>query len=393
MRTTTRERVLSRLIEEIEAAPTPVMLDVAYEVLAEPLGLQHLWLYIVDYGDEWLHPVPTARAPAAPEGALSVEGTLPGRVYLRREPGEIQGSEGPTLWFPVRNRSETVGVLAMGVSGNDEVARELGPAIAHSIAAAILESRRYSDEFQLVRGGRDLSVAAVLQWELLPLPTHQDTNVRVAGRVEPAEDVGGDAFDFAVNQRHVELALFDAMGHGIRSTLLTTLTVGSYRQSRRRRPDVEGIARDLDRAVAGWPEEAFVTGHVCRLDRLTGRLSWVNAGHPVPLLLRDGRARPLGEPVPMLPFGLEDEPPEAAEIDLQPGDVLVLYSDGVIEARPRGGPQFGLERLADTAVRHVETDPLIAVRAILKDVLRHTQRALRDDATLVLMRWAGPVPD
>lgn len=387
------DRILAETIEALDAAPAPAMIDAAYNTLREPLDLRFLWLFVADYSDENLHPVPTMRAPAPPDEPQSVDGTVAGRVYLKREPELVEDAESQVLWLPVRRRSESVGVLAMGIGADNALARELGPAVAQALAAGVIGSRGHSDEFELARGARDLQIAAVLQWELLPLPTYLDPWVRVAGRVEPAQDIGGDAFDFAVNRDRVEIALFDAMGHGIDATLLTTLTVGAYRQSRRRRDDLMEIALDIEKAVAAHTGDAFVTGHLCRFDQATGLLSWLNAGHPIPLLIRNRSAFPLGDAEPMLPFGLGDSPKEIVEVNLQPRDLVVFYSDGVTEARPRGGVEFGLERIADMAARYADPDPLVAVRTTLQTVRRHANLALRDDATLVLIRWAGPAGD
>jgi serine phosphatase RsbU (regulator of sigma subunit) len=383
-------KILPDVIDALEASPAPAMLDVAYDVLREPLDLRFLWLYLADYSDEELHPYPAERVPAPPEESLSVDGTVGGRVYLTRQPHVVENADGWVLWLPVFRPGESVGVLALGLEDDNPTAREIGPAVARAIGAGVLEARGRSDEFEVARGARDLQIAGVLQWELLPLPTYRDPFVQLAGRVEPAYDIGGDAFDFAVNRDCVHIALFDAMGHGISATLLTTLAVGAYRQSRRRQEDLSAIARDLDVAVARLSAEAFVTGHVCRFDHRSGVLSWLNAGHPVPLLIRHRAASDLGEAEPMLPFGLGDSPKDVVEVPLQPGDLVAFYSDGVTEARPREGGQFGVERLADMAARHADADVLVASRQMLNDVRAHANMVLRDDATLVLMRWAGP---
>jgi serine phosphatase RsbU (regulator of sigma subunit) len=151
------------------------------------------------------------------------------------------------------------------------------------------------------------------------------------------------------------------------------------------------IAREIDEAVAGHPQEdVFVTGHLCRLNT-SGELEWLNAGHPVPLVLRDHTASPLGEAAPMLPFGLHGTPQELVTVQLQPGDIVLFYSDGVIEARPEGGTDFGMERFLDMASRHghPDADTFILVRQVVDSVKEHARGVLRDDATLVAVRWRG----
>jgi serine phosphatase RsbU (regulator of sigma subunit) len=386
-----QDGMLADLLDRLDQAPAAAMMDVSFEALRDAMGLRHLWLYVADYSEEYLKPVPTLQAPPPPDRDISIRGSVPGRVYMTREILEAENEGGPALWVPIFRRSDRLGVLSFGVKEHDPRVTALAPAVALAIGAAVVGAQRHSDLFELARGARQLSIAASLQWELLPLPIYEDPHVELAGRVEPAYDIGGDAFDFAVNADRVEIAIFDAMGHGLRATLMTTLAVGAYRFARRRSESLRDMARDIDEAVHGYSaEEAFVTGHLCRLHR-DGTITWLNAGHPVPLLLRDHSAAPLGDATPMLPFGLEGAPQELETVQLQPGDIVLFFSDGVIEARPEGGEPFGTERFLDMAGRHghPHADPLLLVRQILESVKEHSRNVLRDDATLVAVRWLG----
>jgi serine phosphatase RsbU (regulator of sigma subunit) len=387
-----RDIILAELLDALDAAPAATMLDTTFLVLRKELPIRSLGLYIADYSEERLLLVPAGVAPPPGPGDLAVRGTVAGRVYLTREPVVTENDGGRVLWSPVYRRSDSVGVLALAFDGEDRRLEQLTRAIALALGAAILGARRHSDIFELARGAQHLGLAATMQWDLLPLPNYVDPRFEVAGRVEPAYDIGGDAFDFAANEDIVEIGIFDAMGHGLRSTLLTTLTVGAYRFGRRRRDRLAEVAADIDEAVLNdVAGEAFVTGHLCRLDLTTGVLSWLNAGHPVPLLIRNHSAGPIGEAEPLLPFGLEGTPQPAVEVALQPEDIVLFYSDGVIEARPEGGPEFGMERFLDLAGRHGDADIalLVLVRLILDDVVKHADGVLRDDATLVAVRWTG----
>jgi serine phosphatase RsbU (regulator of sigma subunit) len=381
--------VLMTLLAELDRASASDVLPRSLDVLREPLRLRALDLYVADYGEELLRSV-GAEERQQPERELKVAGTVAGRAYLTRETMVSQAPEGPILWIPVFRRSENIGVLMVATDAADPANVALAEAAARVIGATVLAARRHSDVFELARGARDLTLAGALQWELLPLPTYREPQVEVAGRVEPAYDIGGDAFDFAANGDHVDLAVFDAMGHGVNATLLTTLAIGAYRLSRRQRDAVPAIARDLDGAVVEHAAgDAFVTGHLCRLESATGNLAWVNAGHPVPILIRNHTAHPLGEAPPMLPFGLEGHAAPQMDISLQPDDIVMFYSDGVIEARPEGGEGFGMERFLDLATRHGDPGlPLLAlVRQVLDAVKAHALGSLRDDATLVAVRW------
>jgi hypothetical protein len=387
----THDSLLAELLDRLDSAPAQSMLDESFEILRESLELRHLWLYVADYGEEVLKPVLNQRTLPPPEEGISIRGSVAGRCYTGREmiESESDDGEGPTLWVPIFRRSDRLGVLAFGLKEHSPWISALAPAVALAIGSAVIGAARHSDVFELARGARHLSLAAALQWDLLPLPVYQDPVLELAGRVEPAYDIGGDAFDFAANPEVTEIAVFDAMGHGLDSTLLTTLAVGAYRFARRRSDSLVDTAQDIDEAVVAHPrEDVFVTGHLCRL-HLDGRLDWLNAGHPVPLLVRDHAASPLGDPPPMLPFGLEGRPGDITTVQLQPGDIVLFYSDGVIEARPQEGEVFGMERFVDMAGRHgdPETDTFLLVRHVLDAVKEHSRGVLRDDATLVAVRW------
>ncbi len=386
------DSLLGRLIEALDGAPASSLLDISLLHLRERLGVRGLWLYVADYSEETLRWVPSSAGSPPPADELSIQGTIAGRVYFTRQMVETDTDEGQMLWVPVFRRSDSVGVLALNLKRPDPGVTALAPAIALIVGGAVLGARRHSDVFELARGAQHLRLAAAMQWDLLPLPTYKDPMVEMAGRVEPAYDIGGDAFDFAANEEEMELAVFDAMGHGLKATLLTTLAVGAYRYGRRRQSELTGVAGDIDEAVRSHVDgEAFVTGHLCRLHTETGLLSWLNAGHPVPLMIRDHTASPLGEAVPMLPFGLEGGPVDQVEVGLQPDDIVIFYSDGVIEARTDGGDEFGMERFLDMASRHGDTEVglIVLVRQILEAVKEHARGVLRDDATLVALRWGG----
>ncbi|MGH2678842.1 MAG: PP2C family protein-serine/threonine phosphatase [Actinomycetota bacterium] len=386
------DAILAELILALDGAPAARMVDVASLVLRRHLPLRGLWLYITDYGDDLLRLVPTDVDPEPTSKELSVRGTMAGRSYVTREMMEAEGEDGRVLWVPVFRRSESVGALGLALEGEDTASRRLAPAIAMVVGAAILGAKRHSDVFEMARGAGHLRLASAMQWDLLPLPTYQDPQVEVAGRVEPAYDIGGDAFDFAANEDVMEIGVFDAMGHGLRATLLTMLAVGAYRFGRRRGSELAGVAGDIDEAVQNQVEgEAFVTGHICRVELTSGGMDWLNAGHPLPLLIRDHSASPMEGASPCLPFGLETLPEDVVRVGLQPQDIVLFYSDGVIEARPKGGAEFGMDRFVDLAGRH--GDPAIPlqlmVRQILDSVVEHAGGILRDDATLVAVRWTG----
>jgi serine phosphatase RsbU (regulator of sigma subunit) len=236
-----------------------------------------------------------------------------------------------------------------------------------------------------------MSLAAEVQWHLLLPPlTFRSPDVALAGILEPAYHVAGDAFDYSLNGDTFTFALLDAMGHGLTSSLASALSLTALRYGRLRGLDLPAIAHEIDEALIGQFDRAtFVTGHLARLDTATGELTWINAGHPDPLLVRGSTVIAEAHATPCFPLGLGIEIMEVGRLRLEPHDRVVFYSDGIIEARPSGGIQFGIDRLRARLERHLADDliPAELIRRIVKEVISHRGGPLADDATLIMIEW------
>jgi serine phosphatase RsbU (regulator of sigma subunit) len=216
--------------------------------------------------------------------------------------------------------------------------------------------------------------------------------VSVAGLIQPAYDVGGDSFDYAVNGDTLDFAVFDAMGHGLTSSQLAHLAVSSYRHSRRSGLDLEATYQAMDAAVAARSQgEEYVTCILGRLDLLDGHLTWINVGHPLPLLVRGGEVVGSLSCEPTLPAGLGhgftgNRVTEIAHDVLQPGDRLFCLTDGVVDAHRRGGEDFGEERLIALLSERSRAglDAAETVRQLSHTVLDH-HGVLSDDTTAFLV--------
>ena len=358
---------------------------------AAPLA-RDVVLYLIDFEQEILQPLVDGSSLEVPMEE-SVGATLAGRAFQTGEAVTAERDGTVRVWVPVFEHSVRTGVLAVTV---DEVSpevldhcRNLGMLAGLLVASAA----RYTDLVHVRKRGRSMTLAASMQWDLLPPLTLRTEQVVVAGMLEPAYEVAGDGFDHSVNGDRVDVAVFDGMGHGIGSTLLTTLAMGTYRHQRRERRDLASTHATIDDAVAmQFGPDAFVTGVLVRLDTATGALEMTNAGHPSPLLLRDRRV--VGELAtePALPFGVGSDGDHVVRTTLQPGDTVVLYTDGVVEARGPDGTEFGVDRLADLLERESSSEraPEEVLRRLVRAVLEHQGGPLRDDATLVLLRWTGP---
>jgi serine phosphatase RsbU (regulator of sigma subunit) len=265
--------------------------------------------------------------------------------------------------------------------------------IATITAAELVSRGQYTDLLARVRRSRPMSLAAELQWQALPPNAFATTEVSVAGMMEPAYAASGDAFDYSHDERGLSFAIFDAVGHDLDSTLISTLAIGAYRNRRRAEEGLEAIAVALDDAIAEQlGGERYCTGLLAELDDSTGALTWLNAGHPLPLLVRAGRVVKELECRPRPPFGLGSlvaRPPEIASVHLEPGDAVFLYTDGIIEARSSDGVDFGLERLERFLLRAFadQLSPAETLRRLSNAVLDHHGGVLRDDASTLLVGW------
>jgi hypothetical protein len=371
-------------------APDLLAADIAASL--QEVGGHHLVLYVVDYEQLSLQPVGIAVDLLAEEPkGVAVEGTLAGRAFQLQEVVTAEVDDGWRVWAPVRERAERIGVLEFGFREIDDelliLCDDLGLLAGHLVHT----SGRYTDLVERRRRRRPMNLAAEMQWDMLMPPlAFSSPELAIAGILEPAYFVAGDAFDYSMNGELFLFAILDAMGHGVHSTLASTLALGGFRHGRRRGLDLSVIAEQIDDALIEHLDgDGFVTGHICQLDVGTGAFQWVNAGHPPPLLVRG--ARVVGElnAAPCLPLGIGIDITEIGAVSLRPGDRVLFYSDGVIEARPKGGQQFGVERLIDDAEEFLGSSLPVSevLRRLVRRLREHRGAELEDDATLVFLEW------
>lgn len=380
-------------LREAQAFPGAIP-DVVTRV-ARSFGANDVVLYLVDFAQTTLEPMPDRAAHADVPHAEVVVGSMAGRAFTDGTCVVAQRTGGDRVWAPIIEGSDRTGVLALTVpEATPEVVEEsagLGLLTGYLIAT----QARTTDLYNLHRRRRSLSLAASMQWDLLPPLVFKTPTITVAGALEPAYDVGGDCFDYALNDRTLHIGVFDSMGHDVASALIAALAVGSYRHDRRESRTLAHTHTNLDSAIARHcPALSFASGQLAQIDLDTGTLTWTNAGHPQPLLVRAGRVVARLECPPTPPWGLaaalgREQTPTIATESLEPGDSILFYTDGVIEAHERGEAEYGIDRLTDLTGRHAsdELEPEEVVRLIVQSVLDYKTGSLADDATLVLVRW------
>jgi hypothetical protein len=366
-------------------------------MVAEParrIGARSVVLYLIDYEQRLL--VPVAGPQDQDAAPLSVAGTVAGRAFsttsiLRSSSEEARGQR---LWLPLLDGTERLGVIGMSFEGEavSESTVLVCERYAHLAATLIATKNAYGDSFETTRRQRPMTIASELLWQLAPPLVFATERLVVAGMLEPCYDNGGDALDYAVNEGVLHVGVFDAMGHGLAAAGVAAFALSAYRHSRRRGYGLLETYAAMDDAVGDqFPDERYVTAVIGQLDLEAGRLSWISAGHPPPLIIRDGRlSRTLTAP-PAAPLGipLEGPPAVVTEESLQPGDLLLLYTDGLTEARHPDGQMFTLLGLGDFIEREAAAGQTAAetLRRLRHAIVDRQPGQLKDDATAVLVEW------
>jgi serine phosphatase RsbU (regulator of sigma subunit) len=380
---------VGELVRKLGASQPFRLLDLARGYLVAATRVEAVNLLLVDYGGELLSPFGAYQGP--PLGEERVDQGEAGVAYRTQAARVGRVQLGWRVCVPVSLGAARFGVLDLRLAGEPTPAlvTEL-ERVAVALAFGLAAVGRATDEVERARRGRPLSLPAEMQWELLPRLALEAPEYSIAGTVEPAYDVGGDAFDYTAQPEALMVSVTDAMGHGLQAAVLAGLAVAALRNARRRPAGLLEQADHANRALhAQFGGEQFVTGQVLRVDVPGGTGAVVNAGHPPPRLVRGGRVVPV-ELDADLPLGVD---PEAVyhvqRLTLESGDRLVLVSDGVLDAAPESGLAYGARRLDALLRTSRESAPYEVVRLVVREVIAHRAGDLADDVTVVCLDWRG----
>ncbi|MET8682046.1 PP2C family protein-serine/threonine phosphatase [Streptomyces sp. NPDC004647] len=387
------ERLLEELVAQTHQAAPMDLPDVASRY-AKALGMQRATLYLVDIQQRLLVPL-TGR-----EESLGVDSSLAGWAYrtLSLRVAE-EGSGELIVWLPLVDGAERLGVLEVRTPALDGLKLWRLRTLAALLAMAVTSKRASSDTLARQARTEAMQLPAEMLRAFLPPRTIGSDRAISTAVLEPAYELGGDAFDHSFTKDHLYASILDAMGHDLASGLATSVAMAGCRNARRTGADLLGLVAGVDEALAQWLPDQFCTGVFVQLDVESGMMRWCNCGHPTPLLIREHRLvdRALecsAEPPMGLPASLAGEPRSVHETILEPGDRVLLYTDGVVEARSEDGEQFGLERFTDHIIRATAAGARApeVLRLLIHDILDHQDSDLSDDATILLLEWRPPGP-
>jgi hypothetical protein len=380
------------LLEKVEAAAPIDAVEVVAAELGRMVDARAVTLLIADFSGRAVvrltsSPVEGARTHGVEQAeTLTLHGSRYAGVLRTQQPDVEPIDDGARVLVPVTDRGDAIGLLELDLPRypSDDEILDVANA-AHALAYVVIAARRHTDVFEWGQRTTPFSLAAEIQRRLLPPAyTCEAGQFTLAGWLEPASQVGGDTFDYSLDRDSLQLSISDAVGHQVPAALVATLLVGALRNARRKGLDLVDQAHYANDALAEHADPGqFVTGQLLQIDLATGTAVIINAGHTLPLRLRDGRVQTIPLAVEP-PFGVvEGRSFTVQPFPLEPGDRLIFLTDGMQERNAASlDVATALQRSADLHPREV-------VHELGAAVLKATGGDLRDDATMLCLDWYG----
>jgi serine phosphatase RsbU (regulator of sigma subunit) len=374
-----RERPVSLEGIHVFDVVAPPLLPDQLVAEAQRIAAVPLALYVLDIdGSHLLRVAGPERLPDRIEAPLAIGPELDsaGLSELRQELTDRPGVEIVPLWL----RGRAIGVmLTLGRP------RRPLPEIARQAAAAITLADRYTDTFARAQRRKRPRAAAEIQQSLLPPRITRVSGGEVAGNVLPSYDVAGDWFDIVENLDGVWITLADGLGPSTRAAASSAVALGALRASRRSGGTPQDALMLMHRTLREMPgPKAEMTALAARWDPATFHAELVNCGHVAPILIRGGEVDHIQLPARRGLGGRASPRPSERTLTVEPGDRLLLYSDGVIH-EGKGQAGLGHDGVAAAALSSDAGSAADIVRKVHHAVLRVCGNELQDDATVVCL--------
>ncbi|MGW2464360.1 PP2C family protein-serine/threonine phosphatase [Streptomyces sp. NPDC001761] len=377
---------------QLRAAPPHALVATAGRLLAQRFGVRDVTLLLADYGLSVLQPV--TDLPHTGEPVSAHDGPA-GTAFTAQKPVLEVTAEPATelVHLPITVRGDRLGVLCVRVpdSSTDPgtVLRlgEFATALGHELTTA----GRDTDLYLLARRTRRLTLAAEMQWQLLPGTGCMRDEYVIGAHLEPAYAIGGDNFDWSTSADHLTLTVTDGMGQGIDASLLTNLAVGALRNARRAGVSLADQACLADQALySQYRGKSYASTLLLRFDLATGRVRAVDAGSPQLYRLRGNRIERV-ELEAQLPLGMFEETLyQEQTFQVETGDRLVAVSTGAHGTRSATGEVFGESVLRQILSATRGTPPHETARSVVAGLLEHVgHQDLLADAAVVCVDWNG----
>ncbi|MEV6019119.1 PP2C family protein-serine/threonine phosphatase [Streptomyces sp. f51] len=368
------------------------LLDAVRDVLCDHYAADSVELFMADYGLTVLQPVSVLPHTLEP---IPVHTSPEGRAFGAQEPFVEERGEGTVrAHLPVTVRGDRLGVLSVTLPSaacDEETLNELAE-IAEVLSHEVLVAERDTDLYLQARRKDRLTLAAEMQWQLLPGRSCSRPEYELGAQLEPAYAIFGDNFDWSADASRLSLYVTNGMGEGIEASLLTNLGINALRNARRAGIPLHDQAALADQAIyAQYRGDRYLSVLMLDFELATGRMQVIDAGSPQMLRLR-GRTVERVDFEAQLPLGMFEETDYLVqEFRVEPGDRLLFVSDGVHAVAGPGGETYGEQALA-MAITSTQLLPATEVpRAVLRELTGHRGRPRpEDDALVVCLDWHGP---
>ncbi|MEU8760305.1 PP2C family protein-serine/threonine phosphatase [Streptomyces sp. NPDC048659] len=382
-------REIAEIEEALRRAAPHRLVEVVEDALGDR-GVLRVELRMADYGLRTLQLVgPVAGA----DPSVPIHDSPQGRAFGAQEPHVSRESGALRLHLPVTVRGDRLGVLTAELPPRADVGPLL-PGLAQvceALGHEILVAERDTDLYVLARRATRLTLAAEMQWQLLPGRSCARPEFALAAHLEPAYAIFGDNYDWSVSDGRLTLTVTNGMGEGIEAALLTNLAINALRNARRAGLPPADQAALADQAVyARYRGEAFVSVLLLRFDLATGEVEAVDAGSPRLWRQRGQAVESVGFEA-QLPLGMfEDTVYVPERFSVRPGDRLLFGSDGVYATVSPAGESYGDRALARALRATRLLPPTHVPQAVLRELaVHHGGGPLEDDALVVCLDWHG----
>jgi len=311
------------------------------------------------------------------------------------EPGDVV-----ELAIPLLSGKSTIGVIRIGRKHDqslyDDDTLTILQTLAQHASVAIDNANLYERLSEQERIAQEMLLAREIQQSMLPRIAPSLPGYTIAGGSTPALEVGGDYFDFVTNNGDCYLVIGDVSGKGVPAALIMSIVRALIHTYLEFMTSPEQVMRKVNRNISNdLDPEMFVTMSTIQLETQSHRIHFVRAGHePLLLLRRDGSLEsisPPGTALGMLDPDMFDDMMQEEYRDLEQGDTVLLYTDGITEAQNTQHEEYGLERLQKLLGEKHDLPVNDLYDAIMHDVQRFTTGVQQhDDITLIILRRTGP---
>lgn len=260
--------------------------------------------------------------------------------------------------------------------------------LANQAAISVQRARLHREVLRTQRLEHEVELARRIQQSFLPLEDPKVAGYDISGRTIPSLEVGGDLYDFIrITDDQFGVLVADVAGKGIPAALILATFQAAIKSEVRNQYEIKRVLRNVNRLLCeSTRPEQFVTAFYGVLDLSRRVLTYANAGHNPPVLLRAGGKIEMLDEGGLILGAFPEAAYEQARVDLKPGDLLFLYTDGATESVGADGEEFGLERLIQL-LRDRRDAPAGEIRlAIEEEILRHCGGQASDDVTLVVLK-------